>query len=78
MATILTIPMCCMCKQVADRAGSSEVWMKLKRFQDQHYLDKAELQFSHTYCPSCYKRQARAWRLPLVLRALTSSSRRAA
>ncbi len=67
MASTLLLPMCCMCKQVAERAGSSEVWMKLKRYQDRHHLDEFEFELSHTYCPVCFNRQARAWHLPVSI-----------
>lgn len=64
MASILTIPICCVCQQVAERTGTSEVWMKFTRYQNRHHLAETDVRLSHTYCPSCFKRQMRAWSVP--------------
>jgi hypothetical protein len=53
MASILTIPICCLCQQVAERTGMSEVWMEFTRYQDRHHLGEADVQLTHTYCPPC-------------------------
>lgn len=67
MATITTLPICCQCKQVSDEriGASAEVgWTHLQTYLDRHHIDQGGVQLSHTYCPSCYDKQARAWFLP--------------
>ncbi len=67
MAVTPTLPICCVCGQVSDgRAGASvEVeWTQLQTYLDRHRIDQNGIRLSHTYCPSCYKKQARVWQVP--------------
>ena len=61
MISLPTVTICCMCKRVSDKSNGSEEWLNLKTFLDRHELLEMDLQLTHTYCPSCYDRQARAW-----------------
>jgi len=63
MATLVTLPICCLCKRVSDQDGSSTAWMKLQKYLDRHRLTHADFQLTHTYCPACFHRQAQAWDL---------------
>ena len=66
MGSVVTVPICCICKRVSDEEddSSSPVWMKLQRYLDRHHIQQSDFQLSHTYCPACYSQQARAWHLP--------------
>lgn len=65
MATLVTLPICCMCKRVSseESPASGTVWIKLQKYLDRHHLSHADYQLTHTYCPACFHRQARAWHL---------------
>jgi hypothetical protein len=64
MITLPTVTICCVCKRVSDKTSGPEEWVKLKTFLDRHELLEIDVKLSHTYCPSCYDRQARAWLHP--------------
>jgi len=74
MATIPTLAVCCLCKQVTDTASSPEPWQSMPEFLERHHLTKTDVRLSHTYCPACYERQAQAWALPV--KQPTSPARR--
>jgi len=68
MAVLSTLPICCVCGKVSEeRAGASvEVeWTQLQTYLDRHRIDQDAIRLSHTYCPSCYKQQARVWQVHL-------------
>jgi hypothetical protein len=65
MVATVTLSICCVCKKVSDeRIGTHVEWTNLHAYLVRHHIDQDGVQLSHTYCPSCYKRQARAWRVP--------------
>lgn len=67
MAVTAILPICCMCEQVSDRqAGASveEEWTQLQTYLERHRIDQSVIRLSHTYCPSCYEKQARVWQVP--------------
>lgn len=58
------IAACCVCGQVLDDEPPSETgWMTLDTYLHRHEATRADFQLSHTYCPTCYTIQARAWQL---------------
>ena len=59
-----TVAVCCVCKQVADGAGSASTWASMSTYLDRHHLQQMDVRLSHTYCPTCYEMQARAWFIP--------------
>ena len=63
MATVPTVTVCCVCKHVAQGASPSSRWMPMSAFLERHHLRANDVRMSHTYCPVCYKRQAKAWSL---------------
>jgi len=73
MATIPMLAICCVCKQVAEGSPSLD-WTSMSTYLDRHHLQSADVILSHTYCPSCYERQARAWSLPTKGRARRTSA----
>lgn len=82
MAATVTLPICCVCKQVSDErigAAAQGEWTQLQTVLDRYHMSQDGFRLSHTYCPSCYKRQARAWRVPSTapLPAQAGSSKRA-
>jgi hypothetical protein len=67
MAVTLILPICCVCGQVSDRGVDASVqgeWTELQTYLDRHRIDQTGIRLSHTYCPSCYKQQARVWQIP--------------
>jgi DNA-binding NtrC family response regulator len=49
------LPVCCVCKKVRDDAGKGHgkgPWVSI----DKYIHDKAQIDISHTYCPSCAKK----------------------
>jgi len=82
MAALVTLPICCVCNQVPDEdigaSSQKEGWTALELYLNRHPMDQAGFQLSHTYCPSCFKRQARAWRVPLSSSSRTSKAKKAA
>jgi hypothetical protein len=69
MATLPMLVVCCVCKQVADEMSPSSGWTPMSSYLDQHHLQSADVRLSHTYCPVCYERQARAWSIPRKIRS---------
>jgi hypothetical protein len=63
-ATVQIVAMCCVCKQVAEGLTLSSHWTSMSAFLNRHHLQSVDVKLTHTYCPTCYKRQARAWSLP--------------
>jgi hypothetical protein len=58
------VAVCCACKQVAEDGTPSSNWISMSTFLNRHQLQSVDMKLSHTYCPACYERQARAWSLP--------------
>jgi hypothetical protein len=65
-ATVPILSVCCVCKHVADPISSSAHWTPMSAYLERHHLTLIEVRLSHTYCPVCYERQARAWSLPVM------------
>jgi hypothetical protein len=66
MTVISTLPICCICGQVSDEQAGASVeveWTQLQTYLDRYHMDQASIRLSHTYCPSCYKKQAQVWRV---------------
>ena len=64
-ATVPTLSACCVCKHVAEPVSSSTYWTPMSTYLERHHLSLSDVRLSHTYCPVCYERQARAWSLPV-------------
>ena len=64
MVTVPLLAMCCVCKRVAEEAPPSSHWTSMSTYLHRHHLQQGDVKLSHTYCPACYDRQARAWSLP--------------
>jgi hypothetical protein len=76
-ATVPMLSVCCVCKHVAEPVSSSVNWTPMSTYLDRHHLNLFDVRVSHTYCPICYERQARAWSLP-VTKPSVRMNRRAA
>jgi uncharacterized protein (UPF0212 family) len=76
-ATVPTLSACCVCKHVAEPVSSSIHWTPMATYLERHQLRLSDVRLSHTYCPVCYERQARAWSLP-VIKPSVRMTRRAA
>ena len=70
MATVPMLTVCCVCKRVAESVLPSSHWMSMSTYLDRHHLQSADVRLSHTYCPACYERQARAWSIPRKTRPI--------
>jgi hypothetical protein len=68
MATIPMLAVCCVCKQVAESGSPYLHWTSMSGYLSRHHLQTVDVQLSHTYCPACYERQARAWSIPRKIR----------
>jgi hypothetical protein len=65
-ATVPLLSVCCVCKHVAEPVSSSMHWTPMSAYLERHHLSLIDVRLSHTYCPVCYERQARAWALPVI------------
>ena len=76
-ATVPMLSVCCVCKHVAEPVSSSIHWTPMSIYLERYHLTLIDVRLSHTYCPVCYERQARAWSLP-VSKPSVRTTRRAA
>ena len=76
-ATVPMLSVCCVCKHVAEPDSSSTHWTPMSTYLERYPLTLIDVRLSHTYCPVCYERQARAWSLP-VIKPSVRTTRRAA
>jgi hypothetical protein len=62
------VAVCCVCRQVTDAPAASSQkrsrWIAMEAYLEAHQLQPEDVRLSHTYCPTCYRRQAQAWRVP--------------
>ncbi len=50
------VAICCFCQRVRDDVGSEVgegFWQEFRNYMAMHNLRPEEIEFSHTYCPSC-------------------------
>lgn len=67
VAAPFILPVCCLCQQVPDEGRPGEPgWISLEAYVDRYHLGPLDYRLSHTYCPSCFAEQAKAWDLPSV------------
>jgi len=53
------LPACCACGLVQDEAGATpgpERWVTQRTYRETHGVNPAELELTHTYCPSCFEK----------------------
>ena len=70
MIATITLPICCMCKQVSEEEVGPPAqvdWTPLEIYLYRHHLGQDDVRLTHTYCPSCFEIQARAWRVPSAI-----------
>jgi len=64
MATVPTLAVCCVCKQVPESDAPLSRWTPMPVYLEEHHLRPKDVRLSHTYCPACYELQVKAWALP--------------
>ena len=51
------LPACCACGLVQDKIGAThdgERWISQRTYRETHGVNPAELELTHTYCPTCF------------------------
>jgi len=51
------LPACCACGLVEDETGATpglKRWVTQRTYRETHGVNPAELELTHTYCPTCF------------------------